>query len=1235
MAVNHFREFVMQKMRALKVFKKNKKRKDHVYEVVLGSFDVQYYLDRNPDVREHGVDPVRHYLDLGHQEGRDPTPSFSTRGYMERYPDVVASGMNPFYHYLRHGRFENRVTRAIEIYSPAKTSELMPAGPLLSGRLRSLDYAKVSRLLGVDASAMSPRGLHVGMTQILHEAVEEAGEGSVAANGSVADGSELAEQMLAAAKGKTLSLDVWDTILRRECAPDAVKLRHARAQWLTRIVPGGPLGDLHPIDLFQLRRMAEADAADEHFEYRIAEVADRLAPLLARPGEKFSEDFLAQELRIEKAVITSDDVVSELIASHDGRKIVLSDFYMPGTALTELLNHVGIDQIDTVYSSSDHMATKRAGHLYDLATAREELDVRSLLHVGDRFSADVAAAGKRGISAFHYYSPSHQPRLERLESDFWAHVSGDVAVYARGLARELGYRPGDALSLDLVSAAVTSFVLHVMEQGLRNKVDKIFFCTREGSFFRRIYDVLVARDVFDLGGYPKAEVLEVSRRATFAASLEDFTIEHLMRLWSQYSSQSVSALATTLNIDIAQWAGYAKELGLDPDEVVDLPWRDDRFVAFVNHPHVAHIARSAITSQRNALLEYLEAAGFEPRADKRRVLVDIGWRGTIQDNLGFVAAGHIHGCYFGLEWFLNPQAGHITKSGYVFDANRNYPLHLSEVAGLEFLFNAPGGSTLGYRNGVALRDLVPEEEAIVTGPVAAMQDRILEASVKVADYIRLHGLVSHDLVNFAREVVAEFASAPPQEVAEAFFQLSHNESFGVGSVHSMHFDGKGLDAIVNQQGARLHGAVTDCLKGLRWSAAARQLPVFRALEDKLSPSQKLHLPAMPALVRRSSLGRPSVAVLSPSPIRGSGGHRTIYNMAGALARQGYDVNLMHEQPADHQTDEWIQSILGNVSLTQYGGWINYIEPTASVATIWYSARYPAQFWPDAKQFYFVQDYEAMFNPMGDTFLQASQSYSWGAQHICVGRWLAHSLRSQFGVGVASGGLGVDHAVYRPLTDTKRQSNQIALLFQPEKYRRAPELCVEALAIVKARVPDARIVLYGSDNKPHLPFDHEHLGLITDISRINTLYNESAIGLCVSSTNPSRIPFEMMAAGCVPVDIYRYNNLFDYDAGTGVLAHDSAESIAKALIGLLEDPAGCQARSKKAMDSVRHRSLAWEMDVAVNAVGMGLDGFDFDTIEEQGPTYTDAPVIADRWNTGPVNRFMAYQWEQATGLASKR
>lgn len=1218
---------------------------DSISAEIGGHFDTDYYLNLYPDVREAGADPLQHYIDHGHNEGRDPAPWFSTNGYRASNPDVADAGVNVFHHYLMFGYRENRLPAPVDdILADSAAARSVAASGIPSvdagGKLVSeivpdwvstLDHHRISALLGLDCATLRFRQRLVRTTAMLSDVLAQTEEGTGQDHApALPDGSELAAHMLAASTGKVLSLDVWDTILRRDCSPDAIKLRQARAQWLTDVEPATDLGQLHPVDLLQLRRMAEADAADEHCEYRIGDVAERLAPLFQSSGAKYKAKFVAREIRIEKSAISADPVIKELIAKHDGRKIVLSDFYMPGKALEKLLAHVGITGIDQFYSSCDHMATKRAGDLYDVALASEDLHGEAVLHVGDRFTADVLAAQKRGLHAFHYFSPSHQPRLEKLESDFWKHFQGDDAVHARNIAGTFGHSADGEVSLEILSVAATGFVLHVMEEALRRRLDTIFFMTREGVFFQRIYDALVGLDVFDIGRYPKSEVIEVSRRATFAASLGDFSSHNLMRMWSQYSTQSLRALGTSLNIDHAIWDEAALRHGLDPDDVIVNPWEDAGCRAFMADATVLQTARQAIARQNVELLRYLERKGFEPRAHKRRLIVDIGWRGTIQDNLAHIVGGTIHGCYFGLSDFLNPQSANSSKTGYVFDSTRGYPLHLEEVAGLEFLFNSAGGSVRCYENGKAIRDVVPEEEAIVAGSVAKMQDRLLKAAKDVGHYVRKNGLVSHDLVGLSREVVQAFANRPPSEVAQAFFDLVHNESFGVGHACSMRPDDNDIAKFAKLDGSQLHGELSRWLGKLRWPSAARCLPAFQSIGERLQPTQRLHVPVAPAIVRCQSLGRPVVAVLSPPPIRGSGGHRTILNMAAALGRSGYDVHVMHESGADPATDAWVGAVLGDAQVTQHNAWMNWMQPAASVATIWYSNEFSQKLWSDSTtQFYFVQDYEAMFNPMGDTFLRASQSYAQGARHISVGRWLAHALRSQFGVGVASGGLGVDHMTYRPLEDVCRSPRQIAMLYQPEKYRRAPELCIAALAIVKEKLPDARIVLYGSDQRPQLHFDHEHLGLITDVNEINRLYNESAVGLCISTTNPSRIPFEMMASGCVPVDVYRYNNLFDYDAGCGLLAHESPESLAEALLKLLTDPAFCGQRAANGLNSVANRSLEWEMDVAVNAVSLGLEGVDFDVIESARATYTDNPVLAAAQDNRSTRHFLDHQWRLAS------
>lgn len=71
-------------------------------------FDAQWYLEQYPDVAALDLDPVEHFLWIGHKLGRSPSAIFSVPGYLGAHKDVKAAGINPLLHYLNSGIKENR-----------------------------------------------------------------------------------------------------------------------------------------------------------------------------------------------------------------------------------------------------------------------------------------------------------------------------------------------------------------------------------------------------------------------------------------------------------------------------------------------------------------------------------------------------------------------------------------------------------------------------------------------------------------------------------------------------------------------------------------------------------------------------------------------------------------------------------------------------------------------------------------------------------------------------------------------------------------------------------------------------------------------------------------------------------------------------------------------------------------------------------------------------------------------
>ena len=83
---------------------------DPIYRAIATALDAVFYRTIYEDVARSGMDPVRHYVDEGWREGRDPAPWFSTDAYLARNPDVA--GTNPFHHYLTWGWREGREAEA-------------------------------------------------------------------------------------------------------------------------------------------------------------------------------------------------------------------------------------------------------------------------------------------------------------------------------------------------------------------------------------------------------------------------------------------------------------------------------------------------------------------------------------------------------------------------------------------------------------------------------------------------------------------------------------------------------------------------------------------------------------------------------------------------------------------------------------------------------------------------------------------------------------------------------------------------------------------------------------------------------------------------------------------------------------------------------------------------------------------------------------------------------------------
>jgi glycosyltransferase involved in cell wall biosynthesis len=127
------------------------------------------------------------------------------------------------------------------------------------------------------------------------------------------------------------------------------------------------------------------------------------------------------------------------------------------------------------------------------------------------------------------------------------------------------------------------------------------------------------------------------------------------------------------------------------------------------------------------------------------------------------------------------------------------------------------------------------------------------------------------------------------------------------------------------------------------------------------------------------------------------------------------------------------------------------------------------------------------------------------------------------------------------------------------------------------------VLFGNDRTIDTAFPYEHQRVLSP-QQLSWLYSEATVGLCLSLTNFSLLPKEMLACGlpCVELAGVSAESLFEGDCPLE-LAPLEPIAIADALERLLHDRELWQRRSREGLEVVQSHS--W--DRATDEVEAGL------------------------------------------------
>ncbi len=319
-----------------------------------------------------------------------------------------------------------------------------------------------------------------------------------------------------------------------------------------------------------------------------------------------------------------------------GKKvIVISDMYLPGAFLQELLEKNGYSGLTGLYVSCDYGKSKHDGTLYGVVKENFSKSER-MVHVGDHEHSDVKMGRQWGFDTRHYCNVNKNALLFRPYD-----MSPMVGGAYRGIVNNHIYCGLGEYSMEyeygfiyggLFVLGYCSFIHNYCE---KNAVDKVLFLSRDGDILKQVYDEL----------YPDADTEYVywSRKAAVKLEAEYDKRDYFRRFLYHKLNQGYRIREVLHSMELDFLAEILER------EAKDSQWEGDRVPGpgeELTDRNAGLLKRFLERNWSQVLKAYhgqSEAAkayyGKVLEGIKRAAAVDIGWAGSGAMTLRHLVSG--------------------------------------------------------------------------------------------------------------------------------------------------------------------------------------------------------------------------------------------------------------------------------------------------------------------------------------------------------------------------------------------------------------------------------------------------------------------------------------------------------------------------------------------------------------------------------------------------------------------
>lgn len=609
-------------------------------------------------------------------------------------------------------------------------------------------------------------------------------------------------------------IDYFDTLVHRSISPEHTKVLAARRlRDLLRL-------ELSHSAIYEIRSGLEKSLCEKNAlsgydpEFNLRDIAEKfydIFKLFDEPfisdtdKEKFVKLFSDIEVAVEVMVQRVNPDILELLRwLHDRNTPIylISDFYIPAEYFRKMLKAHGTEDLfSDIFISADYLFTKNSGKLYTKVCSHLGCKPGNLLMIGDNEHSDFLVPQEKGLRSFAV-------ETEKMKKFYksWEVENSDKARRQDQFMKGLEALQTDKGKSNFAEMGFTLwfFITKLFNELTRKEVKNVLFCSKEGEFLKKLFDCY--QDLLYGRRLVSSHYLLVSRKATYICSLQPIDREDFGRLFLQYRDISIEEFLLSLNFSKKQVEDICRAANVEPKERRSNLQNDKEFKKMVKCELFQQKYEQHRIKQRNGFHRYIDSFGID-FTEEGLNLVDVGWNGSIQNNIYHALGGNIavKGYYIGL---LSPNGicDTNTKKGLIFSDYQGHTpfIHVynNNRSLFEMLLGASHGSADGYfpdeerlyvekeRNAVVGQLLkgiqptvvttldLPEERSLFKEKIYPLQDRILSVFL---ESLKLFGQADVNMPDekwFAKKH-ARMVFKPTRQEVNFYANLYHLENFGI------------------------------------------------------------------------------------------------------------------------------------------------------------------------------------------------------------------------------------------------------------------------------------------------------------------------------------------------------------------------------------------------------------------------------------------------------------------------